>query len=83
MRYWADDLEAAISLNSEVEIRDTALNNVGQAFQSAGSPDFPVRPGATGKSPQLADKMSAPRKQPAASLANFGIQDKYLAYEIL
>src|SRR5688572_9938985 len=46
--------------NSEVGVRDTALNNVGQAFQPAGSPDFPVRPGATGKSPQLADKNVCP-----------------------
>jgi hypothetical protein len=29
-----------ISLNSEVEVWDTASNNVGQAFQPAGSPDF-------------------------------------------
>jgi hypothetical protein len=33
--------------------------------------------------PNWQTRMSAPGKQPAASVANFGIQDKYLAYEIL
>jgi hypothetical protein len=49
-----------LNLNPEVEVWDTAPNNVGQAFQPAGSPDFPVRPWATGKSPQLADKNVCP-----------------------
>ena len=43
-------------------------NLQGQAFQPAGSPDFPVLPGATGKSPQLADKNVCPT-QAACGLA--------------
>jgi hypothetical protein len=42
------------------ELLDTGPSNVGQAFQPAGSPDFPVRPRATGKSPQQADKNVCP-----------------------
>jgi hypothetical protein len=38
------DTQMQLNLNSEVEVWDIAPNNVGQAFQPAGSPDFPVRP---------------------------------------
>jgi hypothetical protein len=34
----------ATILNPEVEVWDTTPNKAGQAFQPAGSPDFPVRP---------------------------------------
>jgi len=47
----------------------------GQAFQPGGSPDFPVRPRATGNSPQTGRQKCLPHaSRPATSPANFEIQ---------
>jgi hypothetical protein len=64
-----------LSLNSEVENLRLRANSVAQAFQPAGSPDFPGR--------HRGDWKVAPTRRqeclryvtiPSRSLANFGIQ---------
>jgi hypothetical protein len=63
------------NLNSEVEVWDTASNNVGQAFQPAGLPDFPVRPWGDWKvAPTGREERLPYANSPAASLADFGFQ---------
>jgi hypothetical protein len=60
-----------------LKTRDSSPNNVGQAFQPAGSPDFPVRPWGDWKVAPTGRQECLPHVRIVAEpLANFGIQGR-------
>jgi hypothetical protein len=63
-----------LNLNPEVEVWDTAAKNVGQAFQPAGSPDFPPAWGDWKVAPTGRQECLPHASSSALSVANFGIQ---------